>query len=134
MTLIEQMTQMINRIEDDTLHFDSLLNSYRDSKYASTPDGLLQKLDALEEILIEGASIQSQLYISKYFILSKVMKEMPSSSASKLKVKLVQLDELRDGLRSSLFPLVEAARGVRERLIESNEELKKETLSDPSDG
>lgn len=124
------MTHQIARVEDDVLHFNALLNEYRTAKYKNTPEGLESKLDSLESILVEGASIQSQLYTTKYFILTKVMKELPSSSASKLKVKLTMLDELRDGIKSSMFPLVEAARGVRERFSELIEETKKDVIED----
>ncbi len=130
MTLVEQMTQMLGRVDDDYIHFNELLSAYRVDNQPNTKEGLEAKLDSLETILVEGASVQSQIYLLKYFVLTKVMKEMPASALAKLKVRLAQLDELKDGLRSVMFPLVEASKSMRERHFEMLEESKKNEFKD----
>ena len=125
MTPIEEMTNMVRRVEDDCTRFNELLFEYRSTSHANDKNGLQAKLDALETILIEGSSVQTQLYLLKYFILTKVMKDLPLHAVNKLKVKLTQLDELREGVRSAMFPLVEASKGIRERHFDLLEETKK---------
>lgn len=130
MTPIEEMTNMVRRAEDDYTRFNELLFDYRSTSHTSDKNGLQAKLDALETILIEGSSVQTQLYLIKYFILTKVMKDLPLQAANKLKVRLTQLDELREGVRSAMFPLVEASKGIRERHFDLLEETKKMEFRD----
>lgn len=130
MTPIEEMTNMVRRAEDDYTRFNELLFEYRSTSHTSDKNGLQAKLDALETILIEGSSVQTQLYLIKYFILTKVMKDLPLQAVNKLKVRLTQLDELREGVRSAMFPLVEASKGIRERHFDLLEETKKMEFRD----
>lgn len=130
MTPIEEMTNMVRRAEDDYTRFNELLFEYRSTSHTSDKNGLQVKLDALETILIEGSSVQTQLYLIKYFILTKVMKDLPLQAVNKLKVRLTQLDELREGVRSAMFPLVEASKGIRERHFDLLEETKKMEFRD----
>lgn len=121
---------MITRTESDLARFYDLCERYKGLSFSREGDNLRECANLLKGILVDGASIMSQLSILRFTVYKFLKNSSDRSMTASWKVYSTELDNLIGGLRSAMFGYHEASKCNRELLFDLWSTEKRESFRD----